>query len=135
MVWIGTAMLVVLAMVVDGPQAMLRLRVDDWAAIGYLAVMVTAVAFLCWYACVAASVLLEQACSPASPRRPPPSPARRPSDNFRRCLSGWASVWSASDWRSACGPDTDHLRATLQPRARQRRSAVTLRGPQIVTDE
>jgi len=53
-VWIGTAMLVVLAMLVDGPQATLRLRVDDWAAIGYLTVMVTAVAFLCWYTCVAA---------------------------------------------------------------------------------
>jgi drug/metabolite transporter (DMT)-like permease len=47
-------MLVVLAMSVDGPQATLGLRIDDWAAIGYLAVMATAVAFLCWCTCVAA---------------------------------------------------------------------------------
>ena len=134
MVWIGTAMLVVLAMVVDGPQATLRLRVDDWAAIGYLAVMVTAVAFLCWYTCVAAI---------GSPRAglltgfAPPAAAfagRRPSDNFRRCLSGWASGWSASDWRSASGPDTDHLRATLQPRARTPKRLHPSRAA-IVTDE
>jgi drug/metabolite transporter (DMT)-like permease len=52
-VWIGTVMLLVLALLVEGPQSALLLRIDDWAAIGYLAVMVTAVAFLCWYTCVA----------------------------------------------------------------------------------
>jgi drug/metabolite transporter (DMT)-like permease len=52
-VWIGTVMLLVLAALVDGPRSALLLRVDDWAAIGYLAVMVTAVAFICWYTCVA----------------------------------------------------------------------------------
>jgi drug/metabolite transporter (DMT)-like permease len=52
-VWIGTVMLLVLAVLVEGPKSVLLLRVNDWAAIGYLAVMVTAVAFLCWYTCVA----------------------------------------------------------------------------------
>jgi drug/metabolite transporter (DMT)-like permease len=52
-VWIGSAMLVVLGLFVEGPQAAVRLRTDHWAAIGYLAVMVTAVAFVCWYSSVA----------------------------------------------------------------------------------
>ncbi|HVD19361.1 MAG TPA: DMT family transporter [Propionibacteriaceae bacterium] len=52
-VWIGTVMLVLLAMLAEGPQSALRLHSDDWVAIGYLALMVTAVAFLCWYSCVA----------------------------------------------------------------------------------
>jgi drug/metabolite transporter (DMT)-like permease len=52
-VWIGTAMLLVLAVLTESPKSALLLRVNDWAAIGYLAVMVTAVAFLCWYTCVA----------------------------------------------------------------------------------
>lgn len=35
------------------PQAAMRLRPEHWAAIGYLALLVTAVAFVCWYASVA----------------------------------------------------------------------------------
>jgi drug/metabolite transporter (DMT)-like permease len=52
-VWIASAMLLVLGIFVEGPQAVVRLRIDHWAAIGYLAVMVTAVAFVCWYSSVA----------------------------------------------------------------------------------
>ncbi len=52
-VWIASAMLLVLGIFVEGPQAVVRLRTDHWAAIGYLAVMVTAVAFVCWYSSVA----------------------------------------------------------------------------------
>jgi drug/metabolite transporter (DMT)-like permease len=52
-VWIGTAMFAVLGLVAEGPLAVRRLDGADWAAIGYLAVMVTAVAFLLWYSTVA----------------------------------------------------------------------------------
>jgi drug/metabolite transporter (DMT)-like permease len=52
-VWIASVMLLVLGVVAEGPQAVVRLRTDHWAAIGYLAVMVTAVAFVCWYSSVA----------------------------------------------------------------------------------
>jgi drug/metabolite transporter (DMT)-like permease len=52
-VWIASAMLLVLGIFAERPQAALRLRTDHWAAIGYLAVMVTAVAFVCWYSSVA----------------------------------------------------------------------------------
>ena len=52
-VWIASAMLLMLGIAVEGPQAAVRLRTDHWAAIGYLAVMVTAVAFVCWYSSVA----------------------------------------------------------------------------------
>ena len=52
-VWIGSVMLLVLSMLVDGPQAAMQLRSEHWAAIGYLALLVTAVAFVCWYSSVA----------------------------------------------------------------------------------
>jgi drug/metabolite transporter (DMT)-like permease len=52
-VWIATIMLVVLGLLTEGPDAAMRLRADHWAAIGYLAVLVTAVAFVCWYSSVA----------------------------------------------------------------------------------
>jgi drug/metabolite transporter (DMT)-like permease len=52
-VWIASAMLLALGIFVEGAQAAVRLRTDHWAAIGYLAVMVTAVAFVCWYSSVA----------------------------------------------------------------------------------
>jgi drug/metabolite transporter (DMT)-like permease len=52
-VWIGSFMLLVLSCLVDGPQAATRLRPEHWAAIGYLALLVTAVAFGCWYTSVA----------------------------------------------------------------------------------
>ena len=53
-VWMGTTMLIVLSAVTEGPAAAGRLIAADWAAVGYLAVMVTAVAFLLWYSTVAA---------------------------------------------------------------------------------
>ncbi|HLJ98990.1 MAG TPA: DMT family transporter [Streptosporangiaceae bacterium] len=36
----------------EGPAAVTRLTVPDWLATGYLAVFVTAVAFVLWYTCV-----------------------------------------------------------------------------------
>ena len=53
-VWLGTIMLIVLSAVTEGPAAATRLTTADWAAIAYLAVMVTAVAFVLWYSTVAA---------------------------------------------------------------------------------
>jgi drug/metabolite transporter (DMT)-like permease len=53
-VWIGALMLAVLGLATEGPGAVARLTAGDWAAVGYLAVMVTAVAFLLWYSTVAA---------------------------------------------------------------------------------
>lgn len=53
-VWIGAVILAMLSAVTEGPAAVTRLGVADWAAIGYLAVMVTAVAFILWYSTVAA---------------------------------------------------------------------------------
>ena len=53
-VWIGTAMFAVLGISLEGPSAIARLSGANWAAIGYLAVMVTATAFLLWYSAVRA---------------------------------------------------------------------------------
>ena len=53
-VWIAAVMLAVMAVITEGPTAAALLEPDHWAAIGYLAVMVTAVAFLLWYSAVAA---------------------------------------------------------------------------------
>lgn len=52
--WIGTLMLIALGGVTDGPGSAGRLTAADWAAMGYLAIMVTAVAFVLWYSTVAA---------------------------------------------------------------------------------
>jgi drug/metabolite transporter (DMT)-like permease len=52
--WIGALMLSVLGVVTEGPAAATRLTAAEWAAIGYLAIMVTAVAFVLWYSTVAA---------------------------------------------------------------------------------
>ncbi|QNP75218.1 EamA family transporter [Streptomyces roseirectus] len=52
--WLGGAMLTVLGMVTEGPFAVRELTGDDWAAAGYLAVLVTAVAFVLWYSTVRA---------------------------------------------------------------------------------
>jgi drug/metabolite transporter (DMT)-like permease len=52
-VWLGTIMLIVLSAVTEGPAAAARLTAAEWAAIAYLAVMVTAVAFVLWYSTVA----------------------------------------------------------------------------------
>lgn len=53
-VWIGAAMLAVLGVTTEGVGAAGRLTAVDWAAMAYLAVMVTAVAFILWYSTVAA---------------------------------------------------------------------------------
>jgi drug/metabolite transporter (DMT)-like permease len=50
--WMATAMFAVLGASHEGPAAVSRLDGSDWAAIGYLAVLVTAVAFVLWYGCV-----------------------------------------------------------------------------------
>ncbi|MFE5561472.1 DMT family transporter [Streptomyces sp. NPDC056544] len=53
-VWLGALMLAGLTVVFEGPAALSSLGRAQWAATGYLAVMVTAVAFLLWYRTVAA---------------------------------------------------------------------------------
>jgi drug/metabolite transporter (DMT)-like permease len=53
-VWIGAVMFAVLGIVDEGVGAAARLTQSDWAAIGFLALMVTAVAFILWYSTVAA---------------------------------------------------------------------------------
>jgi drug/metabolite transporter (DMT)-like permease len=47
--WIATVMFAVLGLVHEGPGAVTRLTGDDWLATAYLAVGVTAVAFVLWY--------------------------------------------------------------------------------------
>lgn len=51
-VWMAAAGLAVLGVVVEGPAAALTLDTGDLLAAGYLAVVVTAVAFLLWYSAV-----------------------------------------------------------------------------------
>ncbi|WP_229334887.1 DMT family transporter [Streptomyces flavotricini] len=53
-VWLGAVMLAVLMLIAERPADLLALGPARWAAAGYLAVMVTAVAFLLWYRTVAA---------------------------------------------------------------------------------
>jgi drug/metabolite transporter (DMT)-like permease len=53
-VWIGAVMLTVLGLVTEGPAAAARLTPSDFAAVAYLAVLVTVVAFVLWYSTVAA---------------------------------------------------------------------------------
>ncbi|MCB5169087.1 DMT family transporter [Streptomyces bambusae] len=48
-VWMGAVLLAVLGVVVEGPTAAARLDGPAWAAMAYLAVLVTAVAFVLWY--------------------------------------------------------------------------------------
>ncbi|GIE75738.1 membrane protein [Actinoplanes philippinensis] len=50
--WMGAAMFAVLGLAVEGPAAVTRIRLDDLLAGAYLAVLVTAVAFVLWYTCV-----------------------------------------------------------------------------------
>jgi len=52
-VWLATVLLAVLGVVHEGPAAVTRLTATDLLAAGYLAVMVTAVAFVLWYGSVA----------------------------------------------------------------------------------
>jgi drug/metabolite transporter (DMT)-like permease len=51
-VWIGAVMLAVLGGVTEGAGAAATLTAADWAAMAYLAMLVTAVAFLLWYSAV-----------------------------------------------------------------------------------
>jgi drug/metabolite transporter (DMT)-like permease len=51
-VWLAAAMLAVLGPIHEGPTAVTRLRTPDLLAGIYLAVAVTALAFVLWYACV-----------------------------------------------------------------------------------
>src|SRR5206468_2729557 len=51
-VWLGAAMFGVLAVASDGVGAVHELTGVDWLAIAYLAVLVTAVAFVLWYSAV-----------------------------------------------------------------------------------
>ncbi|MEJ8640725.1 EamA family transporter [Streptomyces sp. MS1.HAVA.3] len=53
-VWLGALMLVGLTVVFESPSDLASLGPTQWAAAGYLAVMVTAVAFLLWHRTVAA---------------------------------------------------------------------------------
>lgn len=52
-VWLGAVMLVVLTLLFERPSDLASLGAAQWAAAGYLAVMVTAVAFVLWYRTVA----------------------------------------------------------------------------------
>ncbi|GIE35958.1 membrane protein [Actinoplanes italicus] len=51
--WMGAVIFAVAGLTREGPAAVTELRADDLLAGVYLAVLVTAVAFLLWYTCVA----------------------------------------------------------------------------------
>ena len=70
-VWIGAVMLTVLGVATEGPAAAARLTPSHLAALGYLALLVTVVAFVLWYSTVAALGPARRACSPASRRSRP----------------------------------------------------------------
>ncbi len=50
--WLAAAGFAGLGLATEGPGAVLRLDARDWLAVGFLAVAVTAVAFVLWYATV-----------------------------------------------------------------------------------
>ena len=50
--WLATVMFAVLGIVHEGPAAVTKLTRADWLAVGYLAVAVTAAAFVLWYSSV-----------------------------------------------------------------------------------
>jgi drug/metabolite transporter (DMT)-like permease len=50
--WLAAVVFAVLGLVFEGPAAVTRLTSADWIAIGYLAVVVTAIAFVLWYSTV-----------------------------------------------------------------------------------
>ena len=50
--WLATVMFGVLGAINEGPQAVTKLDRADWLAVGYLAVAVTAAAFVLWYSSV-----------------------------------------------------------------------------------
>ena len=51
--WLGAAAFAVIGLTTEGPAAVTRLHAGDLLAGAYLAVLVTAVAFVLWYTCVA----------------------------------------------------------------------------------
>ncbi len=50
--WIAALLFAATGVVTEGPAAIASLTTENWWAIGYLAVCVTAAAFVLWYACV-----------------------------------------------------------------------------------
>jgi drug/metabolite transporter (DMT)-like permease len=50
--WLATAMFAVIGATSEGPAAVTELTRPDWLAAGYLAVAVTAAAFVLWYSSV-----------------------------------------------------------------------------------
>jgi len=50
--WIAAVIFAAIGLVHEGPGAAARLDTEDWLAVGYLAVAVTAVAFVMWYSSV-----------------------------------------------------------------------------------
>jgi len=50
--WLAAALFAAVGLTTEGPSAVTRLDGADWAAVAYLAVGVTAVAFVLWYSCV-----------------------------------------------------------------------------------
>ena len=50
--WLATVMFAVLGVTREGPRAVAELTRADWLAVGYLAVAVTAAAFVLWYSSV-----------------------------------------------------------------------------------
>jgi drug/metabolite transporter (DMT)-like permease len=50
--WIATVIFAVIGVTREGPAAVAHLTRSDWLAVGYLAVAVTAVAFVMWYSSV-----------------------------------------------------------------------------------
>ncbi|WP_225094521.1 DMT family transporter [Streptomyces sp. CoH27] len=52
--WLAAVLLAVLGVTSEGPSAARELTGAQWAAVGYLALMVTAVAFVLWYSTVRA---------------------------------------------------------------------------------
>lgn len=50
--WLAGVMFTAIGLVREGPAALAHLDVREWLATGYLAVAVTAVAFVLWYTCV-----------------------------------------------------------------------------------
>ncbi|MFF3916963.1 DMT family transporter [Streptomyces sp. NPDC001852] len=53
--WLAGVLLAVLGAAAEGPSAVRELSGPQWAAVGYLALMVTAVAFVLWYSTVRAA--------------------------------------------------------------------------------
>jgi drug/metabolite transporter (DMT)-like permease len=50
--WLATVLFAFVGIGYEGPGAVARLHADDLLAIGYLAIAVTAIAFVLWYSCV-----------------------------------------------------------------------------------